>query len=78
MPSPLYTPSFNAAMNQRAFDGLTKEMQEVAKGDPKMMLSLELEDLRSKQAMQALVMQTLSAMAKKMDDVLAAIAQNFR
>jgi hypothetical protein len=39
---------------------------------------LELEDLRSKQAMQALVMQTLSAMAKKMDDVLAAIAQNFR
>jgi hypothetical protein len=46
MPSPLYPPRLTAAMNHRAFAGLTKEMQEVAKGDPKMMLSLELEDLR--------------------------------
>jgi hypothetical protein len=78
MPSDLYTPSYNAAMNHRMFDDLTPEMQAEAKKDPKFMLSLEFEDLRSKQALQATILQTLSAMAKKMDDVLGAIAGNFR
>ena len=78
MPSAIYTPSFNAAMDHKTFNDLTDDMKAVAKDDPKMMLQLELEDLRHKQALQATIMQTLSAMAKKMDDTLAAIAANFR
>jgi hypothetical protein len=78
MPSALYTPSYNAAMNHKMFNDLSPEMQAEAKKDPKFMLSLEFEDLRSKQALQATILQTLSAMAKKLDDTLAAIASNFR
>lgn len=78
MASPIYTTSFNAAYNHKAFDDLSDEMKAVAKDDPKMMLQLELEDLRHKQAMQATIMQTLSAMATKIDQTLAAIAGNFR
>ena len=78
MPSAVYTPSFNAAMNHKAIDDLTPEMRAEALKDPKMMLQLELMDLSHKQNLQATIMQTLGAMAKKADDTTAALAQNFR
>ncbi len=78
MPNAIYTPSFNAAMNHKAIDDLSPEMKAKALNDPDMMFQLEMMDLQHQQALQATIMQTLSAMQKKEDDTSAAIAQNFR